>query len=188
MNARHQVPCFLAVGSLALLILSQVGCARSDAARFYLLTPTVPAAPKTSTSGQLGLQIERLPDYLRRPELATRRSPHEVVYDEFHRWASPLDESLPEALAQNLARIKGVPLIPLYPWSAAAKPERVIHVRIVRFDADATGKVILTACVGIDGNWREETIDLLAPSNQPDDIVPTQSKALAELARRMAGL
>jgi len=188
MNTRHLVPCFVAVGSLALLVLTQVGCARSDAARFYLLTPTVPAAPKTSTSGQLGLQIERLPDYLRRPELATRRSPHEVVYDEFHRWASPLDESLPEVLARNLARLKEVARIPLYPWSAAAKPERVIHVRIVRFDADVTGKVILTACVGLDGNWREETIEQQAPSNDPGDIVPAQSKALAELARRIAAL
>ena len=188
MNARHLVSCFLAVGGLALLILTQGGCARSDAARFYLLTPTAPAAPTTSPSGQVGLQVERLPDYLRRPELATRRGPHEVTYDEFHRWASPLDESLPLVLARNLARIKGVPLVPLYPWSAAAKPERVIHVRILRFDADATGKVILTACVGIDGNWREEAIDVQAPSNQPNDIVPAQSEALAELARRIAAL
>ena len=110
------------------------------------------------------------------------------MYDEFHRWASPLDEALPQVLAQNLARIKGLPMIPLYPWSAAAKPERVIDVRVLRFDADATGKVILTACLGVDGNWREESIKVQAESNKPVHIVPAQSEALAELARRIAAL
>ena len=186
MDARRLVR---VLGTAALPVaatLAQLGCARTDPARFYLLAPVAPVGAATAAGSPLGLRVSSLPDYLRRPELATRRSPHEVEYDSFSRWAEPLEESVPAVLAANLARVRGVPRVPLYPWTTGAPPERVANVRIVRFDASPEGAVVLEADVGIGGEWRVESVAEQASSARAEAVVAAQSAALAELARRIA--
>jgi uncharacterized lipoprotein YmbA len=170
----------------AVLAFLQTGCAHSDPSRFYLLTPTV--APASGTGeGTVGLRVHPLPDYLRRPELATRTSPHEVSYDEFSRWAEPLDRALPEILAADLGHALGQAMVPLYPWSSARPPTRIIQVRIERFDADAGGTVTLAATVGIGDSWREENVTVKAAAPvTPSTVVAAQCQALGELAQRLA--
>jgi uncharacterized lipoprotein YmbA len=182
MNMRN----VLLLAALAIVPLFQTGCAHSDPARFYLLAPTVAPGASESASN-VGLRVDPLPDYLRRPELATRTSPHEVSYDEFSRWAEPLDRSLPEVLATNLARALGQPMVPVYPFSLSRQPERIIHVRIERFDADADGTVTLAACFCVQDTWAQETFTVKATSPTPDAIVAAQCQALGRLAQRLAG-
>jgi uncharacterized lipoprotein YmbA len=171
---------------VAALAFLQTGCARSAPSRFYLLTPTIaPAAGEARE--RVGLRVDPLPEYLRRPELATRESPQEVSYDEFSRWAEPLDRSLPQILATNLAHALGQAMVPLYPWTTARLPDRIIHVRIERFDADADGTVTLVATVGVGEFWQNQTITAKAAAPvTASTIVAAQCQALAELAQRLA--
>ncbi|MDR2419959.1 MAG: PqiC family protein [Puniceicoccales bacterium] len=43
---------------------------------------------------KIDLQVTSLPSYLRKSQLMIQLSEHEVQFDEFHRWAEPLEEGL----------------------------------------------------------------------------------------------
>lgn len=173
------------LAALAAVALCLLGCARSAPARFYLLEPVLEAAA-VPQPGTCGLRVDPLPDYLRRPVLATRTGPHEVAYHEYQRWAEHLDQALPAVLAENLARALGQTRVWLYPWDTTTPPGRVIRVRIERFDADPAGRVTLLVLSAEKDVWRRHTITTAARSDAPADRVAAQSQALAELATRLA--
>jgi len=164
-----------------------VGCAtRSAPTHFYLLSATLPPVTAAPAKTNVGLWVDPLPEYLRRPELAVRSGPNEVVYHDFQHWAEPLDRAVPTILAQDLARALGQSAIWLYPWTSATPPTRVFHVRIDRFDAAPSGAVTLTASVATGDTWQEHTVTAQADSPTPASIVAAQSQALAQLAQAMA--
>lgn len=176
---------FCRLAALAAVALGLFGCARSATSRFYLLEAVLePAA--NPRHGTCGLRVEPLPDYLRRPVLATRIGPHEVTYHEYQRWAEHLDQALPAVLAENFARALGQTKVWLYPWATTTPPERVVRVRIERFDADPAGRVTLLAIAAEQGVWQRHAISVQARSDDPADLVAAQSQALAELASRLA--
>jgi uncharacterized lipoprotein YmbA len=161
------------------------GCARSAPARFYMLSPVQHAAA-TAASPVVGLHVDTLPEYLRRPELAVRASANEVRYDEFSRWAEPLERALPRVLAADLAMALGQPMVPLYPWDLAKRPERILTVCIERFDADSAGQVTLVANTSVGDGWEKTTIRVAAASPAAADVVAAQSEALDQFAKQLA--
>ncbi|MDX9981776.1 MAG: PqiC family protein [Lentisphaeria bacterium] len=173
------------LAALALAGLCLFGCARSAPARFYLLEPVLEAAA-VPQPGTCGLRVDPLPDYLRHPMLATRIGPHEVTYHEYQRWAEHLDQALPAVLAENLARALGQTKVWLYPWDTTTPPGRVIRVRIERLDADPAGRVTLLALAAEKDVWQRHAVTVDARSDDPADLVAAQSRALAELASRLA--
>ncbi len=176
----------LAVGGLSVAALWQTGCARSAPSRFYVLSTVLSPPATVSAEASVGLWVDPLPDYLRHAELVTRHGPNEVAYDDFQRWAEPLDVAVPTILAQNLARALGQPALWLYPWTATTPPKRVYHVQIERFEADAAGTVTLVADVDVDQTWHRHTITCQAESATPGAVVAAHSQALAQLAQEMA--
>lgn len=183
---RGTISHFLAVGGLALGALWQTGCVRSAPTHFYLLNAALPPVATAPAKSNVGLWVDPLPEYLRRPELLVRSGPNQVTYHDFQHWAEPLDQALPAILAQDLARALGQPAVWLYPWTSPTPPTRVFHVRVDRFDADPTGLVTLMASVATADTWQQHTITCQAESPTPASIVAAQSQALAQLAQAMA--
>ena len=108
----------------ALLILPALtgGClGRNAPARFYMLAavPHSPVATPSTESGrapELGVGPVTLPRYLGRTNIVTRRG-MEMEVAEFDRWAEPLSESVPRAIAANLATLLRTERIVVFPWS-----------------------------------------------------------------------
>ena len=108
----------------ALLILPALtgGCSgRSAPARFYMLAavPHSPVATPSTESGrapELGVGPVTLPRYLERTNIVTRRG-MEMEVAEFDRWVEPLSESVPRAIAANLATLLRTERIVVFPWS-----------------------------------------------------------------------
>ncbi len=139
------------LSSAALLLFLAAGAGgclfepRPDNNRYYTLAPdaalpgTVPAAPS------LGLLPVALPPYLDRPELATRLGPDQIGYSSVDRWAAPLAEIFPRALAEDLrARVPAREVV-TWPWSRLGPPELAVSVDVLRFEAEAGGDVVLDA-------------------------------------------
>jgi uncharacterized lipoprotein YmbA len=51
---------------------------------------------------KIDFQVTSLPSYLRKSQLMIQLSEHEVQFDEFHRWAEPLEEGLARVILPTL--------------------------------------------------------------------------------------
>lgn len=119
---------------------------RPDATRYYVLAPRA-AAP--AAAGEplpaLGLGPVRLPAYLDRPELVTRRDPARLEVAGDDRWAAPLDALVAGALAEDLRAVVPAREVVAWPWPAAAPPEWSVSVDVLRFEREPDGAAVLEA-------------------------------------------
>src|SRR5438270_13465999 len=133
--------------ALALAAVMLAGCGASDHSRFYVLTehPAVVAlADAAAPTTTIALGAVKLPAALDRPQMAHRLNSDEISYSEYDRWAGPLDDMVRRVLIADLdGRLApGMILVENNPASPAGC---TIALDILRFDADTTGLVALTA-------------------------------------------
>ena len=163
--------------------------------RFYQLQP-VPfeaassALPRT-TSIRLG-PIEVSP-YLDHPQMVTRVSKHEVLYDENRRWAEPLRRNISWALCENLTKALGTNGV--YPFTAVSVPHDAVSVpvQITRLEKRQEGDVLLVATWSvITPESKQEPVVRHARISKPvagqsmEYAIAAQSELLAELSRMIA--
>jgi uncharacterized lipoprotein YmbA len=139
----------------------------------------------------LGVGPVTLPGYLDRPELVVRVNENEIALSTTDRWAEPLAENLVRTLEDNLSALLPGSTYVDYPWFESRAPEYAVSLDVRRFEADATGAVVLDAA------WRvgrgdsqvgggQERIEEVASGPDRAAAVAAQSRALAELSRRIA--
>ena len=131
-------------GAVALVLLA--GCGSTQPSRYYLLSGSSGAggAGVADPGGPLiALGPFTWPEYLNRPQIATRRSDTEIHLAEYHRWAEPLPASFLTALVEDVARRIGSERVVAFPWNG--RPEIGCRVRgeVARFDADPGGEAVL---------------------------------------------
>jgi hypothetical protein len=138
------------------------GCSTSPPPKLYTLAPR-PAAPAgrsaaavsgstaaasgASRSGAIvSVRPVELPKYLDRPQIVRYRSTYEMNASEFERWGEGLSDMVTRVLVENLSD-----RLPRSQVFAASGPlnlpgaDVTIDVNIQKFDADASGTVVLTA-------------------------------------------
>ena len=129
-------------GLLAALLAA--GCASATATRHNTLVPLAPAAPPGMTSERsLGVGPVRLPPYLRQAALVRRSSAYRVAYSDVDVWADPLEESVTDVVAENLARLTGARRVVRHPWRPSDAPERQIALDIRAFELALDGQAEL---------------------------------------------
>lgn len=162
-----------AFGLVLLVALFSAGCASSPPVNYYALQAIETASvPKADDPRLLGVGPIALPGYLERPQLVTRQAGGAVHFDEFNRWAEPLEVGIPQTIATNLDTLEADFAAIAYPYNAARTDLRLIG-RIVRFDGDSSGSVVL------DVQW--EIID-----DRGDSVIGAQ-RSRFEAAARGAG-
>ena len=175
----------------ALAATACLGGPQADPSAFFLLSPTVVEAAGGAVPVSIGVESIGLPGYLDRPQIVTRISDNEVALAETDRWAEPLASNLARTLEESLARLLPGSSYVAYPWYATDAPDYVIAVHVRRFEADATGAVLLEASWTLDRqgarvDGRSVRVDEQAEGPARADAVAAQSRALAELARELA--
>lgn len=93
----------------------------------------------------LGVGPVTIPTQLKRSRIATRVNENELEYLETERWASPLEEAVQFALAENIGLMLGTGDVALHPWYATTGPDYSVAVDVLRFDRNAAGTVFLLA-------------------------------------------
>ncbi len=131
-------------------MLAGSGCAATRPTDFYTLSSaTEPNAAKRSAEGLvIGLGPITLPQYLDRPNIVTREGANQMRLAELSQWAEPLEPLLTRIMAEDLyALLQASDVIPI-PQRGDIPLDRVVEVDFSRFDADASGEVVL------DARWR----------------------------------
>ena len=110
------------------------GCGTSPPSRFYTLSAT--AAPATTPSTLfVAVGPVTVPAVVDRPEFVVSTGPNELRLDEFNRWASPLQDNLSRAVAENLVAILGTPRVILFPQALASDPDYRVAIEVRTFDS-----------------------------------------------------
>lgn len=129
---------------LALLTVLTAACGTSPPVRYYSLeTGTVPESQDEQGALVLGFGPLRVPEYLNRTQMITRGDGTELNVHEYDRWAEPVEEAIHRVSAARLdSRLEGV-IVVAYPYLQALPVDYRLLGQVDRFDADASGDVVL---------------------------------------------
>ncbi|WP_377806885.1 PqiC family protein [Azospirillum sp. A29] len=184
--------------ALALPLFVLAACQSTPDSRLYTLAVIPPAGaaqPAATTFRTLALGSLDLPMLIDRPQIVRRIDGNRVETLEYDRWAEPLVDGLRSTLAGDLAaRLPGTTVLPVA-GSGLAEGTPVLAVTVLRFDADATGRVVLdaqwTLSSGSGSSGRRiaptrETVEVPSGGAEADAQVRTMSQAVGQLADRIA--
>jgi len=167
------------------------GCGTSPPARFYTLSSSTapPAAPSTVF---IAVGPVTIPAVVDRPEIVVSIGQNELRIDEFNRWASPLQDGIARAVAENLVVMLGTQRVILYPQQLATDPEYRVAVEIRTFESAPGNGIRLDAVWTLrrakDGKTetgRTSVRESVADSNY-DALAAAHSRAVAKLSQDIA--
>jgi len=187
---------------LAVYLATLVGCATTTPSRFYTLTP-MKSADGSSTAAPfdqgalLAVGPVRLPEYLDRPQIATRSEGNEVRLHETERWAGSLQEDVSRVLIENLSALLAGKRVAVVRWSSAMQTmapfRNRLAIEILRFEGPVGGTVVLKAryaLLGPDGraviSTGESTVREPAGGSDYESLTAAMSRALAAFSREVA--
>jgi hypothetical protein len=179
--------------------LAFAGCSllapRPDPSRFFVLTAlaTTDGGGSRLDGVSVGVGPVILPAYLQRPQMATRVGPNQVAYDEYARWAQPLESGMCRVLVQNLALLLDPAQVGPFPWLGPPIPRYTVEIEIRQFEESIAATVQLTARWTIrDGTTkallvtRETNASEPCGGGDPAAAVAALSQTLATLSRDVA--
>jgi len=180
---------------LAAVALSMTGCGTSPPSAYYALD-AADIEYSTDADGAivLGIGPIRVPEYLERSQIVTRRDDAELKVDDFNRWAEPVADSLHRILAQNVdALLEGVVVVS-FPYGMFADYDYRLAGRVDRFDMDSKGTTRLSMIWGMstpDGEIhlpprRREYVESGGNPDDPNAVAAAMSRCLEQFSRDVA--
>jgi uncharacterized protein len=123
---------------LCILAALAAGCSSSPS-RFYTLTAT--ASPGSSVSKvSIAVGPVSMPAAVDQPQIVVNTGPNQVTFDEFNRWASPLQDNVARVVAEDLAVILGTPRVTVFPLTLNAEVDYRVQIEVRNFES-APGKL-----------------------------------------------
>lgn len=167
------------------------GCGTSPPARFYTLNAT--AAPATSPSTLfVAVGPVTVPAVVDRPEFVVNAGPNELRMDDFNRWASPLQDNVARAVAENLVAILGTPRVILFPQPLASDPEYRVVIEVRTFESVPGNSASIDAIWSIrrakDGKTQtgRTSVREKVSDSSYEGLAAAHSRALARLSQDIA--
>jgi uncharacterized lipoprotein YmbA len=165
---------------------------REDTSAFFLLSPAPPlVASAAPIDVSVGIGPIELPGYLDRTQIVVRLSDNQITLSDSDRWAEPFAANLHRTLVDNLGSLLPGAAFVDYPWYAAEAPDHAVAITFSRFEADASGVVVLEAVwvmtsSGTRADRRTTRIEEAAGAPDREAAVAAQSRALARLCEEIA--
>lgn len=123
----------------------QFSCS-SPASQFYVLTPLAhPSNLTKKASASIAIGPINIAEYLQQPSIVTRLTHHELVLNEFHRWAQPLESNINEIIINDLEVLLPNKNVVPYDSVIAENADYRVSIQITQFATDMTGNSDLTA-------------------------------------------
>jgi uncharacterized protein len=177
----------------ALTVLSfvvLVASCRSPQSHFYTLSAT--ATPTTiASSVSISVGPVSVPAEVDRPEIVVSTSPNAVWLDDLNRWASPLQDNLARAVAENLVAILGTSQVSLFPQTLISGADYRVAIEVRRFES-TPGKTATLDALWIvrrkDGNTETGRFDVTEEvhGNNYDALAAAHSRAVTKLSQVIA--
>ena len=174
---------------LALAVLA-AGCASSPS-HFYTLNAT--AAPGTSPSKvSVAVGPVSVPAAVDQPQIVVSTGANSVTFDEFNRWASPLQDNIARVVADNLVALLGTPRVTLFPQTLSADAEYRVQIEVRNFvsapGTSASLDAVWTVRRTRDGKIETGRTSVREPLQDSgyDALAAAHSRALARLSQDIA--
>jgi uncharacterized lipoprotein YmbA len=175
---------------LCTLAALTAGCASSPA-RYYTLSAT---APPGSSPSKIAIAVGpvSVPAAVDQPQIVVSTGTNQVTFDEFNRWASPLQDNVARVVAENLAAILGTPRVTLFPLTLNAEVDYRVQIEVRNFESvpgklaslDAVWTVSRTKNVKSDTG--RTSVREPVQENTYDALAAAHSRALARLSQDIA--
>jgi uncharacterized lipoprotein YmbA len=147
---KYRIACFGSV-ILAVCVIILTGCAGSSKPSEFYLLRSLPASQNTvSTTQESGspsvlIGPVTLPAYLDRSQIVTLARNHQLILDEFTRWAEPLQDNFYRVLVENLSLLLNTPKVYAFDRRGSMPTDFQIVIDVTRFDTTASENAYLTA-------------------------------------------
>jgi uncharacterized lipoprotein YmbA len=167
------------------------GCGTTPPSHFYTLSANAKPAP-ASSSLAVSVGPVSVPAVVDRPEIVVRVNPNEVRPDEFNRWASPLQDNLGRAVAENLVAMLGTPYVTVFPQSEAVGADYRVAIQVQAFESapgeSATLDAVWTVRQAKDGKFQtgRTTVRETTQRKGYDALAAAHSRAVAALSQNIA--
>jgi len=128
---------------IAVVAVAASGCA-SATARFYTLDSTATATDAPPSHDTVLVGPVSVPPSVDRPQIVVQVAPNRVEFDEFNRWAAPLNDGIARAVAGDLSVLLATPdvaVAPLPNFNAAYR----VTINVQRFESIQGEAVIVDA-------------------------------------------
>ncbi len=187
-------------GIAAILLVSSLllcGCA-SKAPNYYVLHSLQNEAPDVKVTRAendltIGVGPVKIPEYLDRPEMATRSTPYSLQFAEFDKWAEPLEKDLARVLAENLSILLSTDRVVVFPWAGSMHVLYQVTVDVEQMEYTPDGKALLVAGWSVFGNdggkllaIKRSRILVSVQSTGFEAIASAQSRAVGDMSREIA--
>ena len=177
---------------LCALVAWLTGCASTQQAKFYTLSP-VPAPAAAPLEGcSVSVGPVSVPGVVDRQQIVVRTGPNQVTMDEFNRWASPLRGDIARVVAENLVSMLGTQLVTVFPQSTASGAACRVAIDVLRFDSAPGGTATLDALWTVRSSRSEESRSGRTSVSEPaqgggyNALVAAHSRALGRMSSDIA--
>jgi uncharacterized protein len=181
---------FAAMTTLCALAAVGGGCATASA-RFYTLGGgATPAATSSDVSVAVG--PVSVPGAVDRPQIVVNTGANRVGFDEFNRWAAPLQNDISRAVAENLGALLGATRVTQFPQTLSADTDFRVAIDVQRFESTLGESTLLDAVWAVrrakDG--KAETgrtrVREPVPQNGYEALVAAHSRAITRMSQDIA--
>jgi uncharacterized lipoprotein YmbA len=186
---------------IILVIMMLAGCrSKTPPVTFYTLSPMQEAAlskdPRSGKDISIGVGPLRLPDYLNKPQIVTRKGVSKLDYSEFHRWGGYLDKGFLRVVSENLSVLLSTDQVKIFPWSRKHEPLFQVDFDVKQFDGQLGEVVTLNIIWTIRGREKgakpliakRSVIQQPVSGHNHDALVLAYSQALGELSQEIASI
>jgi uncharacterized protein len=179
-------------------LLFLCGCAASKPPKYYVLDSLQSEPPgvmkaRAENDLTIGVGPITIPEYLDRPQIATRTTPNSLQFAEFDKWAESLDKNLTRVLAENLSILLSTDRVVVYPWAGSTHVLYQVTVDVTKLEYTPDGKATLVAGWSVFGNDGQKLLAmkrsrLIVPvkSTGFEAIAAAQSSAVGDMSREIA--
>jgi uncharacterized protein len=183
--------CLTAAAVLCFLVGLAAGCGSTPASRFYTLSAgAAPAATPSNLSISVG--PVSVPAIVDRPQIVVTAGPNQVRLEEFNRWASPLQNGIARAVAENLVAMLGTPRVTLSSQTLSSEADYRAAIEVQSFESMPGDAAVLDAVWTVrrakDGKAQTGRTTVREPVQEKgyDALAAAHSRALARLSRDIA--
>jgi len=127
----------------------------------------------------LGVGPLSVPDYLKRPQIATRLAENRYKFEDSQRWAGLIEQDMLAVITSNLGLMLSTDKVAAFPWLNFFKPDYRIAIDVLQFDSALDGDAVFKARWSIsDATGRE-----LLASGKSELRTTLQQSSYAALVR-----
>ncbi|WP_251359046.1 membrane integrity-associated transporter subunit PqiC [Kangiella sp. TOML190] len=158
---------------------------------YYILESSLSKQPKANTIA-VGVEL-KIADYLEKPQMALRGEQNQIIYSDYHRWASSLKGLILANLREDLSVDLDSDQIFEYPWRLKDKVRYHLKVDILRLDGHLGDTAFLQARVKIMSTEQEAlsrvqnyNLTQSVTGEQHNDLVIAERNLLKQLSQVIA--